>query len=162
MRTDNLFKQAVLDAPFSFTARPEPVPGDLRMSWGIGILLLALFYSHGKKASFQKLQFLAHAVRIREGREDVMALLRGELHSSDLSVRVEPWLNRAVAFAHGLGLLGVAKGKSVSLTDKGRETAAAINANNEVFIAERAFLAEAARRLTEAQLDKIWRMEDPS
>jgi hypothetical protein len=56
------------------------------MSWGISVLLLSLLYSRGKKGSFQKLQFLAHAVRIPEGREDVRALLQGKLRPSDLSV----------------------------------------------------------------------------
>src|SRR5712664_840147 len=70
--------KAILSGPFSFNARPEPVAGDLRMSWGIAILLLSLLSSRGKKASFQKLQFLAHAVRIAEGRDDVRALLHGD------------------------------------------------------------------------------------
>ncbi|PWK76068.1 hypothetical protein [Aminobacter sp. AP02] len=160
MRSDISFRQAIQGAAFSFTARPEPVAGDLRMSWGIGILLLSLFYSHGKKGSFPKLQFLAHAVRIREGRDDVRAMFKGDLRTSEISVRVEPWLNRAVALAHGLGLVDVTKGKSVALTDKGREVAAEIDANKDIFLEERTFLAEVARKLTEAQLTKIWRMED--
>src|SRR6266545_4066670 len=81
--------RALLSGPFSYNARPEPVAGDLRMSWGIAILLLSLLISRGKKGSFQKLQFLAHAVRIAEGREDVRALLKGRLRASDISVRVE-------------------------------------------------------------------------
>lgn len=130
------------------------------MSWGIGVLLLSLYYSHGKKGSFPKLQFLAHAVRTEEGREDVRALLAGNLRSTEISVRVEPWLNRAVSYAHGLGFVDVAKGKAVSLTDKGKEVAAAIDADSGVFKEERAFLADVTRKLTEAQLTKIWRMED--
>ena len=46
-------------------------------------------------------------------------MLRGDLRTSEISVRVEPWLNRAVNFAHGLGLVEVTKGKSVALTEKG-------------------------------------------
>ena len=160
MLPENSFRQALQGAAFSFTSRPEPVAGDLRMSWGIGILLLSLFYSHGKKGSFQKLQFLAHAVRTRGGRDDVLAMLRGDLRTSDLSVRVEPWLNRAVAFAHGLGLVVVTKGKSVALTDKGREIASAIDANRDIFLEERSFLVEVTKKLTEPQLIKIWRMEN--
>ena len=160
MSPENSFKLAIQGATFSFTSRPEPVAGDLRMSWGIGILLLSLFHSHGKKASFQKLQFLAHSVRIREGRDDVRAMLRGDLRTSEISVRVEPWLNRAVAFAHGLGLVDVTKGKSVALTHKGREAADAINANKDIFLEERTFLDEVTKRLTEARLTRIWRMED--
>ncbi|ACL55286.1 hypothetical protein [Methylobacterium nodulans] len=160
MAADNFFRQAIEGATFSFTARPEPVAGDLRMSWGIGVLLLSLFYARGKKGSFPKLQFLAHAIRTQEGREDVRALMAGRLRTTDISVRVEPWLNRAVSYAHGLGFVDVTKGKSVGLTEKGREVAAALDADKSVFKEERAFLAEVTKKLTEAQLTKIWRMED--
>lgn len=160
MQPDSALKQAILGGTFSFTARPEPVPGDLRMSWGLGILLLSLLKSHGKKGSFQKLQFLAHAVRIPEGREDVRALLRGDIRPSDISVRVEPWLNRAVAFAHALKLVSVTKGKSVALTDKGKQVATAIDTDKDVFAEERTFLTEVGPRLTEQLLTRIWRMEN--
>src|SRR5260370_27383481 len=148
--------KAVLSGPFSFSARPEPVAGDLRMSWGIAILLLSLLSSRGKKGSFQKLQFLAHAVRIAEGRDDVRALLRGDLRPSDISVRVEPWLNRAVAFAHALKLVSVDKGKSVSLTDRGIGITNLIASNSDVLSEERAFLRDVAPNLTESLLHKIW------
>lgn len=160
MPPENPFRQAIEGAEFSFTARPDPLAGDLRMSWGIGILLLSLFYSHGKKGSFPKLQFLAHAVRVPEGRDDVRAMFKGQLRTAEVSVRVEPWLNRAVAFAHGLGLVEVAKGKSVALTPKGREMAGAIDANKDVFSEERIFLADIAGKLTKERLRKIWRMEN--
>lgn len=159
MEHENSFRQAILGSTFSFTARPEPVAGDLRMSWGIGILLLSLFYSHGKKGSFQKLQFLAHAVRTPEGREDVRNFMAGKLRATEVSVRVEPWLNRAVSYAHGLSLVSVTKGRTVSLTDKGREVAAALDIDEDVFKDERKFLSD-TRKLTEAQLSRVWRMED--
>jgi hypothetical protein len=152
--------KAILSGPFSFSARPEPVAGDLRMSWGLAILLLSLSSSRGKRDSFQKLQFLAHAVRIPEGRDDVRALLKGELRPSDISVRVEPWLNRAVSFAHALKLISVDKGKSVSLTDKGIAMARTIAQGEDVLVEERAFLSEVAPKLTEGLLTKIWRMEN--
>ncbi len=160
MPPDSPFSKAVLEGTFSFTARPEPVAGDLRMAWGISILLLSLLHSHGRKGSFRKLQFLAHAVRLPEGRDDVRSLFRGDLHSSQISVRVEPWLNRAVSFAHALGLVDVVKGKSVALSQKGKSAATAINSKPDVLVEERAFIAEFAPRLTEALLTKIWRMED--
>ena len=56
--------------------------------------------------------------------------------------------------------MDVTKGKSVALTVKGREVADAINANKDIFLEERTFLAEVAKKLTEAQLTKIWRMEN--
>lgn len=159
MPADTALK-AILRGPFSFTARPEPVAGDLRMSWGIAVLILALLYCRAKKSSFQKLQFLAHAVRLPEGREDVRSMLKGTLHPADVSVRVEPWLNRAVAYAYGLKLVSVDRGKSVALTQAGIQAANAIAQDKELLAEERNFLSEVAPRLTEAQLVKIWRMED--
>lgn len=159
MPPESSFRQALQGATFSFTSRPEPVAGDLRLSWGIAILLLSLLHSHGKRASFQKLQFLAHSVRLREGRDEVRALLRGELDTSDITVRIEPWLNRAVTLAHGLGFVDVTKGRSVLLTDKGLEMARTIKSNKELLIEERNFLAEVTPKLSESQLTRIWRME---
>lgn len=159
MQSESLFFQALQGAKFSFVRRPEPVSGDLRMSWGIGIVLLSLLHSHAKKGSFLKLQFLAHSIRTLQSREQVFAVLRGELRTADIQVRVEPWLNRAVALAHGLELVTVTKGKSVALTARGKEVAAAIDADQNVFVEERAFLAAVAKRLTEQLLTRIWRME---
>jgi hypothetical protein len=130
------------------------------MSWGIAVLLLGLLNCRGKRGSFQKLQFLAHSVRIAEGRDDVRALLQGTLRPSDISVRVEPWLNRAVSFAHAMKLISVEKGKSVLLTKKGLQVANDIAASPEMLIEERAYLAEIAPKLTESLLTKVWRMED--
>lgn len=159
MPLETLLK-SLLTGPFSFEARPEPVAGDLRMSWGIAVLLLSLFYSRGKKGSFQRIQFLAHAVRLPEGRQDVRDLIEGRIRPADISVRVEPWLNRAVAFGHALKLLSVDKGKSVSLTSKGSEIASIIANASDLLADERAFLSQIAPRLTENTLTKIWRMED--
>jgi hypothetical protein len=150
----------ILSGPFSFSVRPKPIAGDLRMSWGISVLLLSLFYCRGKKGSFQKIQFLAHAVRIPEGREDVRSLLQGRLRPSDISVRVEPWLNRAVSYAYALKLVTVDKGKAVTLTAKGVDVAGAITKSKDVFLQEQTFLREIAPKITEVLLTKIWRMED--
>ena len=130
------------------------------MSWGIAVLLLALLNCRAKKSSFQKLQFLAHAVRLPEGRDDVRNMLKGTLRPADISVRVEPWLNRAVAFAHALTLISVDRGKSVMLTGKGIQVANEIAQNKDLLAEEREFMSEVAPKLTEAQLTKIWRMED--
>ncbi len=152
--------KSILSGPFSFAAKPAPIAGDLRMSWGISILLLSLLYARGKKGSFQKLQFLAHAVRIPDIRADVRALLRGDLRPSEVSVRVEPWLNRAVAYTHALDLVSVDKGKSISLTPNGVAVAKKIATNKDLLHEEHAFLADVSPKLTESLLTKIWRMED--
>ena len=160
MVAENPARNAILDGPFSFAERPEPIAGDLRMSWGIAVLLLSLLNSRGKKANFQKLQFLAHAVRVSEGREDVRRLLSGQLRPSEVSVRIEPWLNRAVALAHSLKLVSVDRGKSVALTQDGNNVARSIAQRTELLSEVRSFLGEVAPRLTDTLVNKVWRMED--
>ena len=129
------------------------------MSWGISIVLLALFNCRGKKSSFPKLQLLAHSVRSEKGREDMRALLQGRLRVTDISVRVEPWLNRAVNYAHGLRLVDVTKGKSVKLTVEGKKVVTSLN-SKDVLQTEREFLSDLGRQMTEHHVTAIWRMED--
>ncbi|WP_188393951.1 hypothetical protein [Mesorhizobium sp. SARCC-RB16n] len=160
MSNESVLRQAILNGAFTYTARPNPLPGDLRMSWGIAVLILALFYSRGKKSNFQKLQFLAHSVRLPEGREEVRGLLSGEYKPTDVSVRVEPSLNRAVALAHALGLVKIEKGTSVSLTDQGVRTSEAIVKEGEILTDEMRFLNDVAPRMTDALMKRVWRLED--
>ncbi|OLP44430.1 hypothetical protein [Rhizobium oryziradicis] len=160
MSSDSILRNAILGGAFTYSARPDPVPGDLRMSWGIAVLVLALFFSHGKKSNFQKLQFMAHAVRLREGREEVRGLLSGEYNAADVSVRVEPSLNRAVAFAHALQLVTIKKGTSVSLTDSGKKMAEAILKEGDTLKDEVSFLGDVAPKMTDILMKRVWRLED--
>jgi hypothetical protein len=160
MFRDPVLRQALLNGTFTYTPRPDPVPGDLRMSWGIAVLVLALFYSRAKKSNFHKLQFLAHSVRLPGGREEVRGLLSGTYKPADVSVRVEPSLNRAVAFAHALKLVRVERGTSISLTEDGIKLADAILKDGKVLEEERSFLSETAPRMTDALMKRVWRLED--
>lgn len=160
MPSESVLRRAILGGSFTYTARPDPVPGDLRMSWGIAVLIMALFYSRGKKSNFRKLQFLAHSVRIPEGREEVRGLLSGRYRPTDISVRVEPSLNRAVAFAHALNLVKIDRGTSVSLTDEGIKLAEAILQEGVILEEEARFLREVASPMTDALMKRVWRLED--
>jgi hypothetical protein len=160
MSNESIFRQAILNSAFTYTARPDPIPGDLRMSWGMAILILALFYSRARKSNFLKLQFLAHSVRIPEGRDEVRGLLSGESRPADVSVRVEPSLNRAVALAHALRFVKIEKGTAISLTDQGVKMAEAILNKGDILSEERQFLGEVAPRMTDALMKRVWRLED--
>ncbi|MFG1379348.1 hypothetical protein [Xanthobacter autotrophicus] len=160
MSSESVLRHAILGGSFTFTARPDPVPGDLRMSWGIAVLILTLFYSRGKKSNFQKLQFLAHSVRLPEGREEVRGLLSGVYRPSEVSVRVEPSLNRAVAFACALKFVTINRGTAVSLTDQGMKVAQAILKEGDSLKEEAGFLREVAPRITDALMKRVWRLED--
>lgn len=159
MSPDSPLKQAINNAEFVYTSRPDPLAGDLRMSWVIAILIMALFFSRGKKSNLQKLQFLAHSVRVEEGREEVRGLFSGLYRASEVSVRVEPSLNRAIAYAHALGLIQVRSGTSVALTSKGELLAKDICAQEDAFSDERTFLREIAPKTTDVLMKRIWRLE---
>ena len=154
------FSKALLGANFLYTPRSEPVAGDLRMSWGLAILIIALHYSRSQKSNFQKLQFLAHAVRVDEGRHEVLGLLAGDYLPSEVSVRVEPALNRAVNFAQAIGLVDVKKGVSVSLTKKGIQLGEELGKLEHALDEERDFLKFVAPKLTDKLMIRIWRGED--
>jgi hypothetical protein len=152
--------RSLFSGPFYFKGRPEPIAGDLRMSWGLSILILILLHSRGRKGNIQKLQFLGHAVRLPESREDVRAFMRGDLRSTDVTVRVEPWLNRAIVYAHAAKLVSVDHWKIVSLTEEGIRVAQELSKATDLFFEEKKFLREVAPKLTEQLLKRVWRMED--
>ena len=75
-------RDLLLDGPFELSARPEPLPGDLRLAWGMALVILILGRSRGKRASLQKLHFMAHSARTRATREQTIHLFAGGLSKS--------------------------------------------------------------------------------
>jgi hypothetical protein len=150
---------ALLDGPFALTPRPEPVPGDLRVAWGIALVVLILSKSRRQRASLQKLHFLAHSARTRQTRLEAQQVFTRERRPSDFVVRVEPWLNRALAFARGAGLIDLEKGKSAKLTQRGLQVCEALYQHPTVCAEEKQFLEEVGTKATEAAVGKIMRME---
>jgi hypothetical protein len=149
----------LLDGPFELAAQPEPLAGDLRPAWGIALLVLILGRSRGKRASLQKLHFLAHSARTREERQQAQRVFARVLRPADLVVRVEPWLNRAIAFAKGYGLIELEGGRGAKLTHQGLELLKEIEAANTVLAEEKAFLDAVGGLATEGRIEKIMRME---
>jgi len=148
----------LLDGPFILRARPDPLPGDLRMAWGLALVLLILESSRGKRASLQKIHFLAHSARTTNSRLTATAVFEGKLRSSELVIRVEPWVNRALAFAKGLGFLTLVNGKSAQLTDEGLNTAKKL-LDASVLAEEKDFLTQNRSDATEGKIEKIMKME---
>jgi hypothetical protein len=153
------FLDTLLDGPFALTPRPEPVPGDLRRAWGIALIILILGRSRGKRASLQKLHFLGHSARTRQTRHEAQQVFVGERRTSDFVVRVEPWLNRALAFAKGAGLVELEKGKTARLTESGIDVCKTLYEQTSLCSEEKAFLENVGSKATEAAIEKIMRME---
>jgi len=145
----------ILDGPFQLTPRPEPIPGDLRRAWGITLILLMLYYSYGKRGSLKKLHFLAYATRTAQNRDLVRGVFDGLRVEDELMVRIEPWVNRALAFARGAALLHMEKGKSAQLTAKGALVVVAVLEDNTILTEERTFLEKHSRLATEDAVTRL-------
>lgn len=150
--------RGALTGDFSVTLRPEPIPGDLRLGWGQSLLLLVLASSRGQRCSLQKIHFLAHLSRTTKSRQQMREVLARRRGPVDLSVRIEPWVNRAAAYAAAIGFVEVRDGKALALTDEGKTAVKAIRAAN-VLDAEASFLDEVGKLTTEQVVEQIMKME---
>lgn len=150
--------RSVLTGDFSVTARPEPIPGDLRVGWGQSLLIMVLASARGQRCSIQKVHFLAHLSRTSSLRADTRAVLSRRRDPVDLAVRIEPWVNRAAAFAKANGLVEVRDGKALALSEAGRVAAKAIRREG-LLAEETAFLDEVGKLVTEQVVDRIMKME---
>jgi hypothetical protein len=74
-------------------------------------------------------------------------------------VRVEPWLNRAIAFATAARLVSLEHGGHARLTETGIQTFERISEAESLMVEEKAFLDVIARQATETKIEKIMRME---
>ena len=152
-------RDLLLDGPFELSARPEPLPGDLRLAWGMALVLLILGRSCGKRASLQKLHFMAHSARTRATRKQTQRLFAGGLSTAEMVVRVEPWLNRAISFATAAHLVSLERGAHARLTDAGVQVFDKISEADLIMVEEKDFLDVIAQQATEGTIDKIMRME---
>ena len=151
-------RKRLLDGPYCLLPKPDPLPGDLRVNWGIALLLAILGNSRGKRASLQKIHFLAHSVRTKSARDVAMLAIKNEIHPGCVMVHVEPWVNRAISFAKASFLISVEKSGSYLLTKKGEVILNEIYSDSELFINEKAFFAEIGPLASERAIDEISRL----
>ena len=151
--------KSVLSGDFTATTRPEPIPGDLRVGWGQSLLLLVLSSSRGMRCSLQKVHFLAHLSRTKASRTKTREVLTRKRSSTELAIRIEPWVNRAAAFCRANGLIEARDSKALVLTDAGKTAVKEIRAAG-LLIEETAFLDEVGKLATEQVVDSIMKMEE--
>lgn len=155
MATD-LFLELLRGAP-RVRRRASPLAGDLRIAWGVAIVLLVVASSRGNRCSFQKLHFLAHAVRTPEARQHALSLLSISSNNLLPMFRVEPWINRAVNFASALGMVSIDGGKSLRLLDGGEGAVSRLSASENILADERAFLRAVRPYATEKNIEEAMR-----
>lgn len=146
--TDN----AVTAEQFSFVHRPIPIPGDLRLSWRIPILLLMLEYSRQRKASLIKLHVLNDAIRSSSSTDRLRQILSNQLPAKFWQPRIEPAFARAIDFASGDGFvtwINTTNGPGLSLLTKGKVAISKIIEMPEVLVNEKQVISDLADTVTE-------------
>ena len=146
-----------LNAEFVFRRRPLPIPGDLRIAWRIGLITLLMSgCCRSGRTRLTRLHVLNWGIRTEYSRDALLAAVNNQRHPDSLLVRFEPFLNRAVDFALGEGLVERSNGAQLQLTEKGWALAAEIEADESVYIIEKQFIDTVRFRLTEKLVDQIF------
>jgi hypothetical protein len=151
--------EELLDTPFTFQARPKPVPGSLRPAWRIPAILLLIRKCRGEKASLEQLHVLNWAVRDRHAQETFLGFLSGEIDPDDAIVSYEPALNRALDLALGQGLLTWTDAKRLTLSEEGKATLAVIDESEDLLWGEKAFLSQIKTPVSQAMVQRLLRRE---
>lgn len=144
-----------LDVAFSFKKRPTPLPGELRATWGIAMLLTIVFHSRGKKTSLQRLHVVNWAVRSETNRMQFLTALNGSGRNFNFVPRVEPSLNRAIDLAAAENLVVVNHGRNLLLTKRGLAAAEELDTAKDAFVVEKAFLRAIKSAATEKKVEEL-------
>ncbi|MEU6023089.1 hypothetical protein [Micromonospora sp. NPDC047134] len=137
-----------------FTPRPDPIPGDLRLSWRLSALVLVLDRSRGKTANLEQIHFLTSAIRSEELARMAIRWFNGSKAPDDPVIRYDPAMSRTIGLAVACGLAAW-KGPSVSLTGDGLELAAKIKSNQMVMQREKAFLSGLPRAISQKSVREV-------
>jgi hypothetical protein len=146
-----------LDADFIFRRRPVALPGDLRPTWRIGLLMLLLSQCcRQQRSSLTRLHVLSWAVRSKANHQDLIALIDGKLSPDALIVRFEPACSRAIDFAIGERLIKRVDGSRIELTGSGRTFAEEILMNSSVYSTEKKLVSAIGQKASETLVDNIF------
>ena len=146
-----------LDAAFIFRRRPVALPGDLRPTWRIGLLVLLLSRCcRQQRSSLTRMHVLNWAARSEVNHADLTALIAGRLPPDQLIVRFDPACNRAIDFAIGEGLLKRVDGSRIELTESGKALAEEISKDSEVYVTEKKLAGAIKQKVSETLVDNIF------
>lgn len=146
-----------LDTPFLFQRRPLSLPEDLRPSWRIALLVLLMNgCCRGGKSSRARLHVLSWSVRSTDSLQDLLAATTGDLNPRSLVVRVDPFLDRAINFSIGEGVIESVGGKALKLTSAGKAFATEIGGKGDIFVLEKSFILAIGHKVTEDVVTKMF------
>lgn len=145
------------DTSFSFQRRPISLPGDLRPTWRIGLLVILLSQCcRQQRSSLTRLHVLSWAVRSKANHDDLLSLVNHALPPDALIVRFDPAVNRAIDLAIGERLINRVDGSRIELSDSGRGFAKEIFSDEQLYLTEKALIASIRHKVSEAVVDEIF------
>ncbi|MBB1592554.1 hypothetical protein [Achromobacter sp. UMC46] len=154
---ENVFDISELNVEFVFGRRPIALPGDLRPTWRIGLLMLLLAQCcRQQRSSLTRLHVLNWAMRSEENHENLMALISQQLRPDALVVRFDPAFNRAIDFALGENLVQRVDGSRIELTQQGRAFAADVLNTPDVYINEKRLIGAIKQKASETLVENIF------
>lgn len=147
-----------LDIPFSFQSRPVPVQPQVRVVWGLSILVLILYLSsRGKKSSIARLHLLNWALRNSDNAEKLLSVIRSESRSLLSPISFEPGFNQAITYAISESLVKRNKSGKIFLTEKGVVLAKEVISNDDCLQHERNFLVKIKNSATESLANSLFK-----
>jgi hypothetical protein len=151
------FPPAQTPQAFSFRSRPISVPGDLRISWRVALIVLMLGTSRGRQASLAKLHVLNDAIRSNAA-DQLHLIATGQVAIMPWNLKVEPAFARAMDFVVGDKLAEwsrAADRTALKLSVKGSEAFKKIIAEGEVLALEKSIIQTYAKDITESTLTSV-------
>jgi hypothetical protein len=148
--------------PFTFKARPSPVPGDLRIAWRFALNLLILNKSRGKRSSLARLYILNDAARSANEADLLEDILLGAAASNRWRIKVEPALGRALDLMVGESLFHwttVSDRVGVELSATGLSLAGEIDTDGEIMTEEKGRVRTLSSKLTEARVTEFLKVK---
>lgn len=144
---------------FNFRLRAEALPGDLRPEWRIAVILvMVLRCGRAGKMSLKKAHLLDWAVRTATARGTLSRMVQGQRELSDVPVRFDPALNRALDFARGEKLVHIDKkttGSLIRLLPAGELMAENIYKEPDCLEVEKAFFNSLRGKLPEDKVTEL-------
>lgn len=150
-----------LQTDFLFRRRPLALAADLRPSWRIALLVLILHNCcRGMRSSRTRLHVIGWGTRSNETRRQLEAVVTGELNPANVIVRFDPFLDRALDFAIGYGLIARDGGKTVHLTASGRALANELVLEDSILKSEKKMLGDLGKSVSEALINRMFGWKD--
>jgi hypothetical protein len=144
------------------------LPADLRPAFRFAALVLIIEHCRSGKASVEQLKVMDWSIRTAESRHLFLEYINGRRSPSDVIIRHDPSLSRAIEFALAEDLItqrdtpGVGKKPSTStfrftLTSKGRAISKELMSMADCLEEEKIFLQDIGTRITQEQIRGLFK-----